>query len=293
MATQRAAGYVVTHTVWNAVLAQLTDDGGTYSGAFNGSSVTGTTGSFSSTLAVTGATTCAALTASGIIGTTAADGRAIRISRSGSNPAGLSIANGDRTYAIGIDSGSSSKLVIQEDSDGSPRIDVNASANQVGFVATAGVTNANYYLNATEQPGFLAYNSGDDAGLFSGTTVDFDTEVSDPGADFASDVFTVPVTGIYGSFGSVRINNSSGGVCTNLLASLVVNGSTTFWPVGGIGTLASGERASLSLSGMLSLTAGDTVEVKITASAVGGSGFTVEGGASGTIETHWGMRLLV
>ena len=68
MATARASGYVVTHTVWNAVLAQLTDDGGTYSGAFNGSTVAGTTGSFSSTLAVTGAVTMGstlALTAAG------------------------------------------------------------------------------------------------------------------------------------------------------------------------------------------------------------------------------------
>lgn len=57
MATTRASGYVVTAAVWNAVLNKLTDDGNTYSGAFNGSSVAGTTGSFSSTLAVTGAST--------------------------------------------------------------------------------------------------------------------------------------------------------------------------------------------------------------------------------------------
>lgn len=52
MATTRSNGYVVTAAVWNAVLSRLTDDGATFSGAVNGS-----TGAFSSTLAVTGAST--------------------------------------------------------------------------------------------------------------------------------------------------------------------------------------------------------------------------------------------
>ena len=43
MATTRASGYVVTHTVWNDVLSGLTDNGQTYSGAFAGSTVAGTT----------------------------------------------------------------------------------------------------------------------------------------------------------------------------------------------------------------------------------------------------------
>jgi hypothetical protein len=59
MATTRATSYVVTAAVWNAVLSRLTDDGVTFSGAFNGSTVAGTTGTFSSTLAVTGAATFA------------------------------------------------------------------------------------------------------------------------------------------------------------------------------------------------------------------------------------------
>jgi hypothetical protein len=36
MATTRSSGYVVTHSVWNAVLSALTDDGQTFSGNFTG-----------------------------------------------------------------------------------------------------------------------------------------------------------------------------------------------------------------------------------------------------------------
>lgn len=50
------------------------------------------------------------------------------------------------------------------------------------------------------QPAFLAYNSAQDADVTGNTTVatiDFDTEVFDQGADFASDTFTAPVAGRY------------------------------------------------------------------------------------------------
>lgn len=267
MATTRASGYVVTASVWNAVLNKLTDDGNTYSGAFNGSSVAGTTGSFSSTLAVTGV-----LTASGGITTPA-----ITVTNLGSAAAGKIGVSSNR---LALCAGSSGAALVSSGGSDLLAVDASGNATITGRVA------------ATLQPSFLVYNSSDDAGLFSGATADWDTEVSDPGAKFASDTYTVPVTGIYASFGAVRILNSSGGVCTGLTASLVVNG-TTFWPVGGMGTLANGERASLPLSGMIPLTAADTVTVVVTASAVGGSGFTIEGGATGTIDSHWGMRLVI
>lgn len=53
---------------------------------------------------------------------------------------------------------------------------------------------------ATVQPAFLAYNSVDDTnatGNGTTVTVDFDTEVFDQGADFATDTFTAPITGRY------------------------------------------------------------------------------------------------
>lgn len=55
-------------------------------------------------------------------------------------------------------------------------------------------------VNMAAQPCVLAYNSSDDANVTgNGTvaTVDFDTEVFDQNADFATDTFTAPVTGRY------------------------------------------------------------------------------------------------
>ena len=52
MATSRATGYVPTATVWNNLFTSINDAGTIWSGAVDGS-----TGAFSSTLAVTGAST--------------------------------------------------------------------------------------------------------------------------------------------------------------------------------------------------------------------------------------------
>lgn len=63
------------------------------------------------------------------------------------------------------------------------------------------------------QPAFLAHNSVTDDNVTGNTgaaTVDFDTEIFDQGADFASDTFTAPVTGRYLLTANVRV----GGVTT-------------------------------------------------------------------------------
>jgi len=55
-------------------------------------------------------------------------------------------------------------------------------------------------VSMPNQPGFLAYNSATDnnvTGANAVATVDFDTEVFDQNADFATDTFTAPVTGRY------------------------------------------------------------------------------------------------
>lgn len=142
MATVRSTGDVITASVWNAVLAQLTDDGGTYSGAFNGSTVAGTTGSFSSTLAVTGATTL-----SGATTVNAAAARGVVITRAGAD-VGLQLeSSGGSGKAYAITSQTTGILSIQDDGDATPRIEL--SGNNVNLVATDGVTNANYYNSAT------------------------------------------------------------------------------------------------------------------------------------------------
>jgi len=55
-------------------------------------------------------------------------------------------------------------------------------------------------VSKPNQPGVLAYNSATDSnvtGADATTTIDFDTEVFDQNADFATDTFTAPVTGRY------------------------------------------------------------------------------------------------
>lgn len=248
------------------------------------------------TLGVTGATTL-----SGVATVDAANNRGLVITRPSAD-AGLTVTStGGSGLAYALTSTSAGELRLQHDADGDPRLALFGSSGSAELVGTgeftfnsfaSGVANTTYYQSADAQPGFIARNSADDTGLFSGTTVDLDDEVSDPGSDFASDTFTAPVTGVYASYGAVRVLNSSGGTITSLAAHLVLNGSSTFYPTGGVGSLATNERASLPLSALLSLTAGDTVTVRVTATAVGASGFTVEGGSSGTFETHWGMRLI-
>ena len=68
-----------------------------------------------------------------------------------------------------------------------------ANHDSISITSSGEATNA-------EQPAFLAHNSSVDSDVTgNGTvaTVDFDTEIFDQGADFATDTFTAPVTGRY------------------------------------------------------------------------------------------------
>lgn len=270
MATARASGYVVTHTVWNAVLAQLTDDGGIYSGAFNGSTVTGTTGSFSSTLAVTGASTL-----SGVVTVNAADTRGFRISRSAAN-AGMYIqSSGGSGKAYSLVSDTSGVFAIQDDADATPRIQL--SGNNIDFAASSGVTNANYYNSATEQPGFLAYNSVDDTTISSGTNVDFDTEVYDEGGDFASDTFTAPVAGRYLLSTGVMLSNVSGGAL-DVGAYIRTSNFTNGYYIGYRESVANNDQIQFSGSVIVDMDAADTATVQV---YLASGSITVRGGTTG------------
>lgn len=134
MATPRSSGYVVTHTVWNAVLSSLTDDGLTFSGNFNGGSVAGTTAAFSSTLAVTGAATFGngiSLTAN-----TSANSLVSR-GRSADNISQIPFTSNDAASTYGYVRGSASGLQLL-DSAGTARV----------TVTTAGTTTAGPVLAA-------------------------------------------------------------------------------------------------------------------------------------------------
>ena len=70
----------------------------------------------------------------------------------------------------------------------------------VGNAGSTGIAiSANGEVTMAAQPAFLAYNSASDTDVTGtdATTLDFDTEVFDQNADFASDTFTAPVTGRY------------------------------------------------------------------------------------------------
>lgn len=219
----------------------------------------------------------------GAITASAAEGRAIQITRSGSNSAGLSIANADRTYGLVIDSGSSSEFRIQEDSDGSPRVAVDAANNTVELFATAGVTNANYYHSATLQPAVLAYNSANDSGISSGSTIDFDTEVYDRGGNFSADTFTAPVPGDYLICSTVDFQADSG---TMTGGFRIVTSNRSY----NMGRAVSG--SSISNEGLCviaDMDASDTARVEIVFS--GPVTATVLGGAS-PYTTYFSVRLL-
>ena len=67
-------------------------------------------------------------------------------------------------------------------------------------------------VNMAAQPGFLVINSAEDAdvtGNGAEITVDFDTEIFDQNADFASDTFTAPVSGRYLLAWGVEVNDIS------------------------------------------------------------------------------------
>ena len=89
--------------------------------------------------------------------------------------------------------------------------DLNLGTNLlVGNAGSTGIAiSANGEVNMAAQPAVLAYNSAQDdnvTGNGTTATVDFDTEVFDQNADFASDTFTAPVTGRYLVNASVGLN---------------------------------------------------------------------------------------
>jgi hypothetical protein len=138
--------------------------------------------------------------------------------------------------------------------------------------------------SATVQPGFLAYNSATD-GANTQHTVDFNTEEYDSGADFASDTFTVPTTGIYLLCTNVELQNS---VASTNLAYVIISvaGSVAKQYDVHKDTLPASAAGSFGGCVMSTLVAADTVTV-IAASA---SNTTVIGGATGA--TTFSARLM-
>ncbi len=122
----------------------------------------------------------------------------------------------DGTYIVVVHNADSSKKILFD------------GRNEVQFtnVDIRGALNVQRVIPSAS---FLAYNSADDAnqtGNGAEPTVDFDTEVYDEGSDFASDVFTAPVTGRYALAAMVQLTGQTGITGT---VQLKINTSNRIW----------------------------------------------------------------
>jgi hypothetical protein len=144
-----------------------------------------------------------------------------------------------------------------------------------GNAVVTGTLSGTRINSFTAQPGFLAYNSADDAGVLNGATVQLDTEVYDDAGNFAGSVFTAPVTGRYLFCGGINTSNySSAG--TAGLTLFTSNRSYMF----ASGEVVTGAGVSYRFSGSViaDMDVGDTASLRATLSV---GTVTVLGGAPG------------
>ena len=181
MATTRATGYVVTAAVWNAVLSGLSD-----AGVFTGTITTSGTATFNGDFAAQGGNPAVFYTPS--------SGSGIRIvGRSSDNIGGIQFTNSAQTTEYFAVSGRSTGAVFD------------TGSTSRTFTFTGGRVNSN-----TVQPAVFAYHTSDVTTVTNGTTITLGTEWYDQGGNFASNVFTAPVTGHYLVSGAVTVTNTSG-----------------------------------------------------------------------------------
>jgi len=120
-------------------------------------------------------------------------------------------------------------------------------------------------VSMAAQPAFAALNSSDDNNVTgNGTvaTVDYDTEIFDQNADFASDTFTAPITGRYRLGASVLLNGLTTG-STDIRVRFTT--SNRLWTVRPFMGLPDGVGTSLStpISALVDMDATDTVTVTV------------------------------
>lgn len=137
-------------------------------------------------------------------------------------------------------------------------------------------------VKSSGQPGFLAFNSVADAGVTSGTNVDFDTEVYDELGNFVTDTFTAPVTGRYLFQATVQVPSGSGSSTREIY--LVTNNRTYLLGA----STATAAASTLSGSVIADMDAGHTASVQIVM-----SGTVSVNGDNTTLYTHFSGRLLL
>tara|TARA_R110000751_G_scaffold26046_5_gene70012 strand:- start:16304 stop:17560 length:1257 start_codon:yes stop_codon:yes gene_type:complete len=159
------------------------------------------------------------------------------------------------------------------------------SVNAVTSVESGAIVNT-LYLNAgnVTKPAtaaFLAYNSASDTNVTgAGTviTVDFDTEVFDQGADFATDTFTAPVTGRYQLNTGVAVAGlaTATGIVLKIVTSNRVYASSLF--DGSAGTITDYTCMNSVLADM---DAADTATITVGVYGISGDTADISGAADG------------
>ncbi len=148
------------------------------------------------------------------------------------------------------------------------------------------------------QPAFLAYNSTTDSNVTGDNTtidpVEFDTEVFDVGGNYdnATDLFTVPVTGRYFFFVSMRLEGFDG-TQNSMTCNLIPGGGQIFsFFVCNPANLTAGGVMAFNGSCVVSLVAAQTARITLRSGPGGGNkSVDIHGGADRL--TVFGGYLLV
>jgi len=120
-------------------------------------------------------------------------------------------------------------------------------------------------VNMAAQPAVFAYNSASDTdvtGTGSAATVDFDTEVFDQNADFASDTFTAPITGRYLVNTGLTLEDLNAATATNTRIEIRASNRTT-WVAVGQDLSADDSNISWGGSVILDMDATDTLTIAL------------------------------
>ena len=142
----------------------------------------------------------------------------------------------------------------------------------VGNAGSTGIAiSANGEVTMAAQPAFLATNQTEDANTTGDGTlanVDFDTEIFDQNADFASDTFTAPVTGRYALFAHVMIHGITS-TADQMTVWLTTSNRTYIFELTYTDTI--GASTTQEVNGLFDMDAADTaiVQAKVPGQAEG------------------------
>ena len=197
-----------------------------------------------------------ALSSSGQIIIGGSSGPAAATLSAGSN---VTITNGDGSISIAASGGIASVVA-----DTSPQLGGNLDMQARLLVGNGGSTgiaiSANGEVTMAAQPLVIAYNSATDSNVTGNgatATVDFDTELADQNADFASDTFTAPVPGPYLVLISVR---GEGFTASDRPREVRIETSNRTWYSNTING-SSGESTTAMASALVDMDADDTFTV--------------------------------